>query len=349
MIAAVQTNVPQSVKQSFAAEEQILEELLEQSRQAVGAGAKLVIWPETMVQAILEPRILGLLDEEHLYKNFDKAIKEHAGQGAFVLVGAYGGSPRFAESGEIEMAEKFNAAFLYRPDGSQSPQKYYKIHLVPFGEFIPFSNIPPVHKMFLKFSPYDFDYTIDPGKEFTAFEMQTADSNETYRFGTIICYEDAVGGLVRRFVLDREGNKRNDWLVNISNDGWFVRFKDRRLSASTELAQHTVICAFRAIENRLAVLRSVNTGISCMIDTLGQVKDGFKEGNLPGKAFERQGVAGWFADEVPVDSRTTVFSRYGRWLDLSCQLCFGAIIIAMLIERFVIRKTPPRADKGERK
>ncbi len=338
IVSAVQTNVPQSVKQSFAAEEQILDELLDENKQCVLAGAKLVVWPETMVQAILEPQVLRLLDGSHSYNQFDKLIMEHAREGAYILVGAYGGSPRIEENFDIRMAQKYNAAFLYTPDGNQSPQKYYKIHLVPFGEVLPFENIPFIHELLIKISPYDFDYTIDPGREFTVFEMRTPDSNDTYRFSTMICYEDAVAGITRRFVLDKEGNKRIDWLVNISNDGWFVRFKNDKVFASTELAQHTAICVFRAVENRVAILRSVNTGISCMIDSLGRVKDGYAAGNLPKKAFDRQGVAGWFADAVPIDFRTTFFSKYGQWLDFSCQLCLAGLIIAQLAERFVFRK-----------
>jgi apolipoprotein N-acyltransferase len=136
----------------------------------------------------------------------------------------------------------------------------------------------------------------------------------------------------------RASNKRIDWLVNISNDGWFVRFSNDRVLPSTELVQHTAICAFRAVENRLAIIRSVNTGISCMIDTLGRIRDGYQAGNLPQKAFERQGVGGWFADTVPIDSRITFFSKHGQWLDLSCQLCVAGIIIAQLAERFMKRK-----------
>ncbi len=346
-IAAVQTNVPQSVKQSFEAEEKILDDLVVENGQCVSAGAKLVVWPETMVQAILEPQVLRMLDESHVYRQFDRIISEQARKGAYILVGAYGGSPRIENNFDIRMAQKYNAAFLYAPDGNQSPQKYYKIHLVPFGEVLPFEGVPFIHNLLLKFSPYDFDYTIDAGKEFTAFEMRTPDSNETYRFGTMICYEDAVAGIARRFVLDEDGNKRVDWLVNISNDGWFVRFKDGKVLASTELAQHTAIAAFRAVENRTAVLRSVNTGISCMIDSLGRIRDGFAAGNLPENAFERKGVAGWFADEVPIDSRITFFSRYGQWLDLSCQLFLGGIIISQLGERFFIRPKQKAKKKSE--
>jgi apolipoprotein N-acyltransferase len=344
MIAAVQTNIPISVKKSFAADKQIFDELLGQSNQCISAGAKLVVWPETMVQAILNQQVLRLLVDDHSYKIFDETIREHAKKGAFVLVGAYDGAPRY-DAGNIRLAKKFNSAFLYKPDGSQAPQKYSKIYLVPFGEMLPFSNIPLVHKLFLKMSPYDFDYTIDAGTEYTVFEMQPQDADRTYRFSAMICYEDAVPFMAIKFAMDERGNKRINWLVNISNDGWFVRFENGKVLPATELSQHAAICAFRAVENRLAVLRSVNTGISCMIDTLGRIKDGYAAGNLPQKAFDRQGVTGWFADTVPIDSRTTFFSKHGQWLDFACQLSVVVIIIAQIAERFFLKRRT-KDEKG---
>jgi apolipoprotein N-acyltransferase len=342
MIAAAQTNVPQSVKKSFAAEQQMLDVLVSQSGQCIKSGAKLIVWPETMVQAILEPQVLHLLDESHQYQVFNKTISNLTRQGVYILTGAYGGSPRIEENFDIRMAEKYNSAFLYTPDGNQAPEKYYKIHLVPFGEYLPFQSIPLIHNLFLKMTPYDFDYTLNPGTKYTVFNMNVADSNTAapvYKFSVMICYEDAVGGMARQFTLDKSGKKRIDWLLNISNDGWFVRFENEKVIPSTELIQHNAVCTYRAIENRLAVVRSVNTGISCMIDSLGRVRDGYKAGNLPKKAFERQGVEGWFADIIPIDARTTFFSKYGQWLDLTCQVCLGILIIAQFIERFAIKRT----------
>jgi apolipoprotein N-acyltransferase len=144
--------------------------------------------------------------------------------------------------------------------------------------------------------------------------------------------------MARKFALDEKGSKRINWLVNISNDGWFVRFENGKVLPATELSQHAAICAFRAVENRLAVLRSVNTGISCMVDTLGRIKDGYAVGNLPRKAFDRQGVVGWFADTVPIDARTTFFSKHGQWLDFACQLCVFVIIISLIIERLGLKQ-----------
>ena len=151
----------------------------------------------------------------------------------------------------------------------------------------------------------------------------------------MICYEDAVPAIARRFAIDKRGEKRLDWLVNISNDGWFVRFKDGKVLPSTELGQHAAICVFRAVENRLAVLRSVNTGISCLIDTLGHIHNGFLAGTLPHQAMARTGCAGWLVDKVPIDKRTTFFSKYGQWLDFCCAVCLVSLIIVPPLGRFV--------------
>jgi len=96
---------------------------------------------------------------------------------------------------------------------------------------------------------------------------------------------------------------------------------------SVELAQRTAISVFRAVENRISIIRSVNTGISCLIDSLGGIQDGFAAGNLPQKAMDRQGVEGWFVDKIKIDDRVTFFSRYGQWLDVCC----GGLIIIVLL------------------
>ena len=142
---------------------------------------------------------------------------------------------------------------------------------------------------------------------------------------------------------------RLDWLLNISNDGWFVRFSDQKVQPSSELAQHTATCAFRAVENRLAILRSVNTGISCMIDTTGRIKNSFLDGNLPTNPMDRTGMAGWFTDKVPIDNRVTFFSRYGQWLDISCQIAFVAILISLIAKRLKRNKTSKVTEKCKTK
>lgn len=372
LIAAVQSNVPQSVKRSHAATEEIFNDMVKSSEASAKVGAELIVWPETMVQAVLDERILRVLDTSSIHKMLDNRIREHAkATGAYILAGATGGSPEIKPDFDIIFAEKYNSAFLYQPDGNQAKEHYNKIHLVPFGEVVPFKDdFPLLHKLLMKFTPYDYDYTLNYGTEYTVFEMKgrglpplrqaqggeqsrTIRGNRTYRFGAMICYEGTIPSIARKFAIDDSplmgrGNKKADWLVNISNDGWFVRFEDGlplggRVSASTELSQHTAICAFRAVENRLAILRSVNTGISCLIDTAGRIKNGFSAGNLPINAMERTGMAGWFADKMPIDKRITFFSKYGQWLDLSCAVCFILLMIGLFWARF-IRKKNKKAD-----
>jgi len=98
---------------------------------------------------------------------------------------------------------------------------------------------------------------------------------------------------------------------------------------SSELAQHAAICTFRAIENRLAVIRSVNTGISCLIESTGRIRDGYLAGSedFPPEAMNRTALAGWFMDRLPIDKRVTFYSRHGEWFADGCSLVFvGALV-----------------------
>ena len=405
LVASLQSNVPQSVKRKAlrgkgqAAEQTskgIFDELMKQSEAGAEAGAELIVWPETMVQATLNPEVLSLVDSSHPWKAFDKALREHSKDTAFLLVGAYGGK---ADESKSRLTERYNSAFLYKTDGQQSDKQYSKIHLVLFGEVLPFrKSFPLLFKLLMKFNPYDYDHSLNAGSEYTVFEMDTGEdkgishkdtksqreldiskkqknsscpgalvaenkrvypvrnptqspdrkggvtsrtkekiSNGVYNFSVIICYEATMPAIVRRFALDRQGRKQIDWLINISNDGWFVRFKGDKVLPSSELPQHAAICVFRAVENRLAVLRSVNTGISCLIDTLGRVKNGFLAGSLPHQAMARKGIAGWFVDQMPIDKRTTFFSKYGQWLDFCCALCLVLLIIGVPILRLIAK------------
>ena len=336
LVASLQSNVLQSVKRSGEASDVIFNELLQKSKASAKTGAKLIVWPETMVQARLDPRVLRLLDSSDTDKIFDKVLSEHSKNTAFVLVGAYGGVPEIQEDLTIHLAQRYNSAFLYRPDGQQDQKRYDKIHLVLFGEVLPFrKSFPLLFKLLMNFNPYGYDHSLDAGSEYTVFEMSSGEGEDqrAYKFSVMICYEATIPAISRRFTIDRNGQKRIHWLVNISNDGWFVRFNDGKISPSTELPQHAAICAFRAVENRLAVLRSVNTGISCLVDTLGQIREGYIAGSrdFPVTAMERKGLAGWFADKMPIDTRVTFFSKYGQWLDSCCAVCLVSLIIVIVI------------------
>ena len=341
-VASLQSNIPQSVKKTFSAEQEIFDGLMEQSKAAAKAGAELIIWPETMVQAVLDQRVLNVLEKldiQHDYRTFDKLLKEHSKNTAFLLVGAYGGAPEIRED-TIHLVERYNSAFLYTPDGSRSDKQYDKIHLVPFGEVLPLrKTLPAIYQLLmkLKFIPYNFDYSLDYGTSYTIFEMTAKPAQnpklktQNYRFAVIICYEDTVPAISRKFAISKDGQKQIDWLVNISNDGWFVRFAANKVRPSAELPQHAAVCAFRAVENHLSIVRSVNTGISCIIDSHGRIRDGFLAGTLPQKALDRTAVAGWLLDSIPIDKRVTFFSKHDPWLDFCCQGCVILFIILWLL------------------
>jgi len=337
-IASLQSNVPQSVKRSFESGQELFDGLMENSKVAVKNRPDLIVWPETMVQATLNPEVLRLLKSTAQWNILDNALREHAKDKAFVLVGAYGGQIGLKENSNAYLAKRYNSAFLYKKDGEKAPQIYSKIHLVPFGEVLPLRRSMSWFYdllMKIKFIPYNFDYSLDAGTEYTVFEMTDPNKNQDYKFSVMICYEGTVPAIARRFALDEHGSKQIDWLVNISNDGWFVRFKDGQVLPSAELPQHAATCAFRAVENRLPIVRSVNTGISCFIDSAGRIRNGFLAGTLPSDAMSRTGMPGWIFDRISIDKRTTFFSKYGEWLGFCCELCLILPIIIPLSARFL--------------
>ncbi len=341
LVGSVQSNVPQSVKRTFQASQEMFADLMQMSKASQEAGAELIVWPETTVQAILDRDIWPFLVPDPERSQFDTALREHAKAGSYLLVGAYGGRIREDPVGEPNL-DRYNSAFFYRPDGAQDPHRYDKIHLVLFGEYLPFkTSFHWLYGLLMRFTPYNYDYTLEPGKDRTVFTMGTrtaAGETLSFRLGVLICYEDTVPALARQSTLDPQGRKRLDVLLNISNDGWFVRFSGSpaRVQPSAELAQHVAVCTFRAVENRVPILRSVNTGISCLIDSCGRIHDGFvKAGEgLPERALDRAGMAGWFVDRMPIDKRVSLFSRYGRWLDALCAvLVVAGLVLAALEHR----------------
>lgn len=371
LVAALQSNVPQSVKGNHEKSKDIFDELMASNVAAQAAGAELVVWPETMVQAILDPGLwpllAGPLDQD---KAFHQALSENARGNAYLLAGAHGGEILRDFQGERYVGQ-YNSAYLYRPDGTLAPHRYDKIHLVLFGEYIPFRRkFNWLYQQLKRFTPeeYNYDYSLEHGTDYTIFEMSTPiergepnlaetwtqndGPHSTYHFGVIICYEDAIPYVARNFALDSNGRKRVDWLVNISNDGWFVRFPQEpaRVLPSTELPQHTAICTFRAVENRVPILRSVNTGISCLIDSAGRIRNGYiaaSEG-FPAVAMRRTGMAGWFLDRMPIDKRVTFYSRHGQWLDTTCAAAFVALLAAPVVALVRRRGTSRPARRSSR-
>ncbi len=315
LVGSVQTNVPSEIKESADNGPELLAEMIEMSNQCFEAGALLTAWPETMVLAPMNPGYRMYLNEDTHALQYHDRIGEHASKhGGYVLFGSHAVDIGII-NGRYDVKNQYNSAYLYNPEGKQDLDRYDKIHLVPFGEYIPFKkSVPWIYKIILALSPYEYDYNLTPGEKYTRFTI--SDNGHKYGFGVLICYEDTDPTVSRKLVLNENQPQKAYFLVNLSNDGWYVFKKDGQMKPSVELAQRTAITVFRCIENRISIVRSVNTGISCLIDPNGKIRDGCKAGTLPEPAMERQAVPGWFVDNIILDSRVSFFTRHGRWPDL---------------------------------
>ncbi len=163
-------------------------------------------------------------------------------------------------------------------------------------------------------SPYDYDYTLTPGEKdaLTVFHLDTG------RFVVPICFEDIDSALVARmFRPGDDGDKRADFIVNITNDGWFL---------DNEMPQHLQVAIFRSIENRAPTARSVNTGISGFIDSAGRIDRG--------KTIPVNQV-GWRIERLSLDSRIALFTRVGNAFAVLCTFVTLALAMCGLVLRTV--------------
>jgi len=228
-----------------------------------------------------------------------------------------------------------NDALWIAPDGEYQPS-YAKLGLVPFSEYIPFRrSCRPVFNFLQSFVPPGMRNT-QPGTEIRRFVLTRGDAQWT--LATPICFEGTISRIARRMVFD-DGRKQADILINLSNDGWFVyQGRDGEYRLSTEHMAHFVPYVYRAVENRVPVIRSVNTGISAWIDSDGVIVEaiGGEGGKMGGGARiesrrmvfpnslpnptsgannmqETPNLAqnGSCSDGVMVDSRTSIYSFVG--------------------------------------
>ncbi|MCG8467870.1 MAG: apolipoprotein N-acyltransferase [Gemmatimonadetes bacterium] len=249
----------------------------------------LVVMPETMAPVYLEPIPSleypggGQIDE--WATDLGRRLE------ADVLMGALGAR----DLGEGRH-EPFNSAFHYRP-GFERPSRYDKRFLVPMVERVPF--LPPEW-----FAGMAFMGRFGVGRFVEPSQVESALGRPS--FGIMICYESIFSPLARHY--RRSGA---DFLVNITNDSWFGR--DAWWSRSSALFQHPAHLVMRAIETRMGVARSGNTGVSEIVDPLGRVSQAT---NL----FE---PAAFVADVMTTDEET-LYVRYGDVAGL------GSVIAAVL-------------------
>ncbi len=344
-----------------ATDEQKRELYFELFRQAAAGAPDLVVFPETPWSMVLNREIreihrnaallesmsrerarqallMGLAGQRHHERLRDLSARHRTA----IVIGSLSEEPQ--PDGVYPPEHRYNSAFVYRPD-HEEPRRYDKIHLVPFGEAIPFRYSRRLFWLyrFLNDGPWnpwggkDFEHTLTAGTGFCTFEIPAPSLNgHDYRFGVTICYEDVIPEVFRRFVVEGSGPKRVDFMLNISNDGWFGH--------GSQQAQHLVNCAFRAIENRVGIARAVNTGVSGFIDSTGRWHDLVVE---PGRG-PHAGGTGQRTARVAVDPRVTLYSRYGDVLAWLCGLVAAAAGLDAVTLRWRQRRAPTAAPEDPR-
>jgi apolipoprotein N-acyltransferase len=278
-VAVMQPSIEQPLKWDARHTAQTLTIYFALARRVASDPPQLFVWPETTSPTILR-RDDGLL----------KALAQLSKQlGTPLLIGSLD-----AVDGKVDRYS--NAAFLLGEQGIVG--RYDKIHLVPFGEYVPLSQVIGFVRSWAAFIA-----DLEAGARATVFQGPPAP------FGVVICYEGIFPDLFRQFV---KGGAR--LMINMTNDGWFGR--------TSGPVQHFAMYPLRAVEHRTAVVRAANTGVSAFIAPTGRVTRLMH-------LFER----GTMTERVPLRSRETLFTRVGDWLSWLSLLVSGAVLAATVRAR----------------
>lgn len=269
-VGVVQPNIAQELKWDPSLQPWIVQKTIRLSQDLQAQAPQLVVWPETSL-----PGIIG--EEQEL---FGAIALQAKGSQTPILMGAV-----TAEEGKY-----YNSAFLIDAQG-KTAGRYDKIHLVPFGEYLP---LRPLLGWINRFVPLE-DFT--EGKDYA---LLSADGVPP--FGVLICFEDTVSEVRRNFV--RAGAQ---FLVNMTNDAWFKDTKAPFL--------HAQAATFGSIEHRRSLVRSANTGFSGFIDPLGR-----HIGEVRDAAGKFTFVAGSAMAAVPACGVMTFYTKYGDIFTLACLL-----------------------------
>ena len=292
-VAAVQANIPQEEKFDAAHAKKVCEQYADWTEAALVNPPQLLLWPEAATP--------GDLNQSEEMIDFVRGFAQRDGVN-FLL-----GTLDF----DLANHESFNIVALFTPEPAcgSTPQTYRKMHLVPFGEYIPFRRaFPPFEWIIGDLVPGDFT----PGTEYTVLQLHQPE----VKAAALVCFEDTLGDLTRRFV-----QRGAQLLVNVTNDGWF------RHSAGAE--QHLANSVFRAVENRRPLVRCANTGVTAFINSHGRVTDRldpFTEG------FQTRVV-----QIPPATARQTFYTRQGERFS---QFCAGLSLATLGFVYF--RRSPKK-------
>jgi apolipoprotein N-acyltransferase len=286
-LSVLQGNIEQDKKWNPKYKKYIMQTYADLSKEAADDRPDLIIWPEAAT-----PRYV--LKNPSLLKQIKSIIGE--AKTSFLIGSAeYSKSITKKPSNRVKIG---NTALFFSPTGKVLGT-YLKIHLVPFGEYVPYADIIPWPDFIAVQGNTSWDL---PGEEHTIFELNGD------KFGAVICWESIFPGLFRKFVKNGAG-----FMINITNEGWF-RHKIPH--------QYVAMNVFRAVENRIFLVRAANTGVSCFIDPHGRITG----------RIEKEGkdtyVRGYLTQEITVSKERTFYTEYGDVFIYFCLLA-SCLIVAM--------------------
>jgi apolipoprotein N-acyltransferase len=265
-VTIVQGNIDQSIKWNPSYQAETIRIYQSLSLSSRPFAPDLVVWPETAVPLFFQ-------DGEDLALEVLETIRQSAAYFIF-------GSPAYGRHGDS--FHYYNRAYLVSPEG-EVIDAYDKVHLVPFGEYVPLKRYLPFVRRLVE-SAGDFK----PGEKLAPLPLPGAGA------GVLICYESIFPELAR--TMTRNGA---ELLVNLTNDAWY--------GMTSAPYQHFSMAVFRAVENRRPLVRAANTGFSAFIDARGaitQTTELFSEGVISRDlALERPHL--------------TVYARFGDWFILA--------------------------------
>ena len=292
--AAIQANIPQENRNNPALEFDVLEIYKNQTLSAIAMQPDLILWPESSTPN-------PLLGHQMTWDMVRGLAQQHKGD---LLLGTV----HWGENGD------FNSIALLTDQGKEA-QLYHKIHLVPFGEYVPLrEEFPLISKIVGDLVPSDFD----PGTEYKILNMQA----KPVKLGPLVCFEDTLGDLARHFAL-----MGAQLFIVVTNDGWFLK--------SAGSSQHLQNAVFRCAETKIPMLRAANTGVTCSIDRHGFVRETLRDDD--GSTF-MQGVL-FGKIPVPTHPQPTFYARYGEIFSILCISLSVVWIIFTLITHLKSKKS----------